>query len=62
MSALPFFWLWGDPAESLDRLRATRERMAQADKEFKERERRRKARRIRKLVKQAKQRELKGQS
>jgi len=26
MSAPPFSWLWGDPAESLDRLRVTRER------------------------------------
>lgn len=61
MSAVPFSWLWGDPAESLDRLRATRERMAKADKEYQERERRRKARKIRKLLKAAKNRELKGQ-
>lgn len=59
--AVPFSWLWGDPAESLDRLRAVRERLAKADKEHRELERKRKARRIRKLVKQAKQRQLKGQ-
>jgi hypothetical protein len=59
--AVPFSWMWGDPAESLDRLRSVRERMAKADKEFQERERKRKARRIRELVKQAKQRQLKGQ-
>ncbi len=59
--ALAFSWLWNDPAETLDRLRTTRARFEQADKEFKERERKRKARRIRQLVKQAKQRQLKGQ-
>ncbi len=58
---LPFSWLWRDPAESLDRLRAVRERLAQEDKAYRERERKRKARKWRRLVKQAKQRELKGQ-
>ena len=61
MSAPPFAWLWGDPADTLDRLRVTRERFAKADKEYQERERKRKARKIRKLVKAAKNRELKGQ-
>lgn len=59
--ALPFSWLYDDPAETLDRLRATRLALAKADKELAERERRHKARRIRKLVKQAKNRQLKGQ-
>ena len=59
--ALPFAWLWGNPEESLDRLRATRARFEKADKEFREQERKRKARRIRQLVKQAKARHLKGQ-
>jgi len=61
MSAIPFAWLWGDPAESLDRLRVTRDRFEKADKEYRERERRRKARHIRKLLKAAKNREVKGQ-
>lgn len=61
MSALPFSWMWGDPAESMDRLRAMREQMAKAEQELKERERRRKARRIRKLVKAAKAGKGKGQ-
>ncbi len=56
MSFLPFSWLWDDPAETLDRLRATRARLEKVDKEMRERERRIKARRIRKLVKQAKAR------
>lgn len=62
MSAPPFAWLWCDPAETLDRLRATRERFEKADKVARELDRRRKARRIRKLVKLAKARQLKGQS
>lgn len=61
MSAVPFSWMWGDPAESLDRLRALRERMAIAEKEMRERERRLKARRIRKLTKLAMAGKLKGQ-
>ena len=61
MSTLPFSWLWGDPAESLDRKRATVERLEKIDKAWREQERRRKARKIRKLLKQAKARELKGQ-
>ena len=61
MAAVPFSWLWGDPAETLDRLRATRARLEKEEKEFKERERKRKARRIRQLVKQSRGRQLKGQ-
>lgn len=61
MPAAPFSWMWDDPAECVDRLRSMHERMAPAEKEFKERERTRKARRIRKLVKAAKARLLKGQ-
>ena len=59
--ALAFDWMYRDPAEVVDRLRATRERLAKADKEMAARERRIKARRIRKLVKLAKKRQLKGQ-
>lgn len=55
--ALPFAWMYQDPAIVVDRMRELLER----DKEFKERERKRKARRIRKLVKMAKARQLKGQ-
>lgn len=59
--ALPFSWLWGDPADSLDRLRAVRERLAKSDKEYREREIKRRQRKIRALVKAAKARQLKGQ-
>ena len=62
MAALPFSWMWGDPAEVIDRLRPMRVRMDAAEKEMKERDLRNKKRRIRKLVKQAKARILKGQS
>lgn len=61
MSVVPFSWMWGDPAESVDRLRGMQERMAKAEQDMKERERRRKARRIRKLVKAAKAGKGKGQ-
>mgnify|MGYP007071648054 CR=1 FL=1 len=57
MSALPFSWMYGDPAEVVDRLRDLRQR----DAEFRERERKRKARRIRQLTRMAKARQLKGQ-
>ena len=57
MSALPFAWMYGDPAEVVDRLRELR----QLDEETRARERKRKARRIRKLVKAAMARQLKGQ-
>lgn len=62
MSGLPFSWMWGDPANVIDRLRPMQDRMAVAEKEIKERELRNKKRRIRKLVKLAKGRMLKGQS
>ncbi len=62
MTALPFSWLWGDPAETLDRKRSTMAAFEKADKEMREIERRKKARRIRKLVKMAKARQLKGQA
>ena len=58
---VPFAWLWGDPAESLDRLRAMKMRMEKEEQAFKERERKRKARRIRQVVKLAMSRQLKGQ-
>lgn len=61
MSAVPFSWMWGDPAENCDRLRSMRERMAAAEQEQKERDRRRKSRRIKKLLKMAENRQLKGQ-
>ena len=62
MSGLPFSWMWGDPANVIDRLRPMQDRMAVAEKEIKARELRNKKRRIRKLVKLAKGRMLKGQS
>jgi hypothetical protein len=62
MNAVPFSWMWGDPAEVLDRLRLMKARMAVAETEMKERDLRNKKRRIRKLVKLAKARMLKGQS
>ena len=55
--ALPFSWMYGDPAIVVERL----EQMREQEREFKERERRHKARRIRKLVKLALVRKLKGQ-
>lgn len=61
MSSVPFSWMWGDPAEVVDRMRALKDRLAKAEKEQQERDRRRKARKIRKLVKLAKARALKGQ-
>lgn len=59
--SVPFNWMWRDPAETLDRLRAVRDRMEKEDKEFREREIKRNRKRIRKLLKQAQRRELKGQ-
>ena len=61
MSSVPFSWMWGDPAEVVDRLRILKDRLEKAEKEQLERDRRRKARKIRKLVKAAKARVLKGQ-
>lgn len=62
MSKVPFSWMYGDPAESLDRIREMRKDMEQAEKQIKERERIKKSRRIRKLVKLAKAGKLKGKS
>lgn len=62
MTAVPFSWMWGDPAENVDRIRDMRTRMEAAEKEQKERDRIRKRRKIRKLVKLAKAMALKGQS
>lgn len=59
--SVPFSWMWGDPAESFDRMRSLRARLEVAEREQKEHDRRRKARRIKKLVKQAMGRQLKGQ-
>lgn len=61
MSGAPFKWMWGDPADVMDRLRPLRERLAQEEALRKEIRRRKKARRIRHLVKLAMARELKGQ-
>lgn len=61
MSGVPFSWLWGDPAENLDRLRAVRSRMEKEDAEFQKRERKRKKKRIKELTRQAMNRQLKGQ-
>lgn len=60
MTSLPFSWLWRDPAETIDRLRAMKARMAKAEQEMKERERRIKARRIKRLTKLAMAGQLKG--
>ena len=57
MGALPFSWMYGDPADVCERM----EELRQREREFNERERKRKARRIRKLVKLALARKLKGQ-
>lgn len=61
MSGAPFKWMWGDPADVMDRLRPLRERLVQEEAMRKEIRRRKKARRIRHLVKLAMARELKGQ-
>lgn len=61
MSLPPFGWLWGDPAESVDRLRDLRQRLEAAEKEQRARELRANRRKIRKLLKAAKRRALKGQ-
>ncbi|MBS1198140.1 MAG: hypothetical protein H6R18_1925 [Proteobacteria bacterium] len=59
-TAVPFSWMWGDPAETIDRLRSMRKAMEAEEKRLKEQERRRKSRRIRMLVRLAKAGELKG--
>jgi len=60
MSAVPFSWMYQDPALITDRLRGMRLRMAVDELRLKEQARRRKARRIRKLTKLAKAGLLKG--
>lgn len=59
MAAPPFSWMWGDPAESIDRLREMRAEAERYEKQQAERLRIKKARRIRKLVKLAKSGKLK---
>lgn len=54
-------WLWGDPAEILDRKRAMQARADEAERTKKERLRLKKSRRIKQLLKKAKNRQLKGQ-
>ena len=62
MSKMPFSWMYGDPAEFMDRMREMRKDMEQAEKQIKERARIKKSRRIRKLVKLAMAGKLKGRS
>lgn len=57
---LPFNWMWGDPAENIDRLRPIRAQLEAEEKRQKEQQRRKKSRRIRKLTKLAKAGKLKG--
>lgn len=52
--------MYGDPAESLDRIREIRKDIERTEKLIKERTRIKKSRRIRKLVKLAKAGKLKG--
>ena len=54
MAALPFSWMWKDPALITDQISGMRERMAAEEKRLKEQDRRRKARKIRQLTKLAK--------
>ena len=56
--ALPFSWMYGDPASVCERMQ---EEIAPLIKRGEELELRNKRRRIRRLVKQAKARQLKGQ-
>lgn len=60
MSAVPFSWMYQDPALITDRLRDMHVRMAAEELRLKEQDRRRKARRIRKLTRLAKAGALKG--
>lgn len=62
MSKVPFSWMYGDPAESLDRIREIRKDIERTEKLIKERTRIKKSRRIRKLVKLAKAGKPKGGS
>lgn len=57
MMALPFAWMYRDPAEVHERMEALRPMLKRGE----EIELRNKRRRIRKLVKAAKARQLKGQ-
>ena len=54
MAAVPFSWMWKDPALITDQLIGIHARMAVEEKRLKEQERRRKARKIRQLTKLAK--------
>lgn len=60
MNGLPFSWMWGDPALTLDQLRSMRSRMEAEEKRIREQARLRKARKIRKLTKLAIAGKLKG--
>lgn len=62
MSAVPFSWMYQDPALIADRLISQTQRLAKAEAIEKERHRIKQARKWRKLVKLAKARKLKGQS
>lgn len=53
MSTVPFSWMWGDPAATLDRLREIRASVAEEEARLRVADRQRKARRIRKLTKLA---------
>lgn len=57
--ALPFAWMYGDPAMVAERMQ---DEIAPLIKRGEELELRNKRRRIRRLVKQAKARQLKGQA
>ncbi len=61
MPMAPFSWMWGDPADHLDRIREMRTRLEKAEKERKARELIKKRRKIRSLLKKAKARQLRGQ-
>jgi hypothetical protein len=54
-------WLYGDPAECVDRLRAEHKRAEEAEKRAKEISTRKKSRKIKRLTKAAMARQLKGQ-
>lgn len=62
MTAVPFSWMYKDPAEIMDRLRAMHSQMETEEKRLREQDRRRKARRIRKLTKLAISGKAKGES
>lgn len=62
MSWLPFSWMWGDPAETVDAMRKIRADLAAEEKRLKEQERKKKARRIRKLTRLAMAGKLKGKA